>query len=166
MIFIIYQLETIAYSWHILLLQYLLWLSLFINFSSANWKLKEVFARPLVFISYSTEINLTCAAYCRGSATSHAAFEVFTGVTMKNAVFLGVAPCKSCENWRFRGTCRLHLQGRKNTRVRNNVCSWLVSQQSRCLPPLVQWLRLALSKGPTEYVSHSPLLKTGTDPVC
>jgi hypothetical protein len=40
-------------------------------------------------------------------------FEVFTAVTMKNAVFMDVAPCGSCKNRRFGGTCRIHLQGRK-----------------------------------------------------
>jgi hypothetical protein len=39
--------------------------------------------------------------------------EVFTAVTMKNAVFWDVAPCTSCVNRRFGGTYRLHLQGRK-----------------------------------------------------
>jgi hypothetical protein len=31
-------------------------------------------------------------------------FEVFTAVTMKNAVFWDVAPCRSCVNRRFGGT--------------------------------------------------------------
>jgi hypothetical protein len=31
-------------------------------------------------------------------------FEVFTAVTMKNAVFLDVAPCRYCVNRRFGGT--------------------------------------------------------------
>jgi hypothetical protein len=34
-------------------------------------------------------------------------------VTIKNAVFWDVAPCKSCVNRRFGGTYRLHFQGRK-----------------------------------------------------
>jgi hypothetical protein len=36
-------------------------------------------------------------------------FEVFTAVTMKNAVFWDVAPCRYCVNRRFGGTYRLHL---------------------------------------------------------
>jgi hypothetical protein len=32
---------------------------------------------------------------------------------MKNAIFLDETPRGSCENRRFRGTCRFHLQGRK-----------------------------------------------------
>jgi predicted RNA binding protein YcfA (HicA-like mRNA interferase family) len=39
--------------------------------------------------------------------------EVFTAVTMKNAVFWDVVPCRSCVNRRFRVMYRLHLQGRK-----------------------------------------------------
>jgi hypothetical protein len=31
-------------------------------------------------------------------------FEVFTAVTMKNAVFWDVTPCGSCKNRHFRGT--------------------------------------------------------------
>jgi hypothetical protein len=34
-------------------------------------------------------------------------FETFTAVTMKNAVFWDVAPCRSCVNRRFGGTYRL-----------------------------------------------------------
>jgi hypothetical protein len=34
---------------------------------------------------------------------------------MKNAVFWDVAPCRSCVNRRFRGTYRLHLEGRVGT---------------------------------------------------
>jgi hypothetical protein len=40
-------------------------------------------------------------------------FEVLTAVTMKNAVFWDVAPCRSCVNRRFGGTYHLLLQGRK-----------------------------------------------------
>jgi hypothetical protein len=35
--------------------------------------------------------------------------EVFTAVTMKNAVFWDVAPCRSCVNRRFGGTYCSHL---------------------------------------------------------
>jgi hypothetical protein len=38
-------------------------------------------------------------------------FKVFTAVTMNNAVFWDVAPCRSYVNRRFGGTYRLHLQG-------------------------------------------------------
>jgi hypothetical protein len=40
-------------------------------------------------------------------------FEVFTAVTMKNAVFWDVAPYRSHVNRRFREKYRLHLQGSK-----------------------------------------------------
>jgi hypothetical protein len=40
-------------------------------------------------------------------------FEIFTAMTMKNAVFLDVALCRSCVNRRFGENCRLHLQGKK-----------------------------------------------------
>jgi hypothetical protein len=38
---------------------------------------------------------------------------------LKNAVFWDVAPCRYCVNRRFRGTHRLHLQGIRNPRARN-----------------------------------------------
>jgi hypothetical protein len=37
-------------------------------------------------------------------------FDVFTAVTMKNAVFWDAAPCRYCVNRRFGGMYRLHLQ--------------------------------------------------------
>jgi hypothetical protein len=38
-------------------------------------------------------------------------FEVFTTVTMKNAVFWDVAPCRSWVKRRFGGMYHFHLQG-------------------------------------------------------
>jgi hypothetical protein len=40
-------------------------------------------------------------------------------MTMKNAVFWDVAPCRYFVNWRFGGTYRLHLQGIINPRAMN-----------------------------------------------
>jgi hypothetical protein len=57
-------------------------------------------------------------------------FEVFTAVTMKNAVFWNVEPYRSCLKWRFGGTYRLHLQGRK-------IRDWGTSVSS-----LAQWPRI------------------------
>jgi hypothetical protein len=37
-------------------------------------------------------------------------FEVFTALTMKNAVFWDVAPCRSCVSRSFGGTYSLHLK--------------------------------------------------------
>jgi hypothetical protein len=42
-------------------------------------------------------------------------------LTMKNAVFWDVTPYGSCKNWRFAGTYRLHHDGAKNRRVKNNT---------------------------------------------
>jgi hypothetical protein len=51
---------------------------------------------------------------CTDPSIGYVRFEIFTAVTMKNAVFCDVAPCRSCKiNRRFGGTYRLHLQGRK-----------------------------------------------------
>jgi hypothetical protein len=43
---------------------------------------------------------------------------------MKNAVFWDMAPCSSCVNWRFGGTYRLHLQGRKISEQGASVSRW------------------------------------------
>jgi hypothetical protein len=40
-------------------------------------------------------------------------FEVLMAVTMKNAVFWDVVPCR-CVNRRYEGTYRPHLQGKKS----------------------------------------------------
>jgi hypothetical protein len=53
-------------------------------------------------------------------------------VTMKNAVFWDVAPCRSCVIRRFGGTYRFHLLGRK---IRERVQAWAggcrLSRQSK-----------------------------------
>jgi hypothetical protein len=49
--------------------------------------------------------------------------EVFTAVTMKNAIFWDVMLCVSCKNRRFGGMYCHHHQGNKNQRARNNVSS-------------------------------------------
>jgi hypothetical protein len=42
-------------------------------------------------------------------------FEVFTAVVMKSIIFWDMTPCSPLSvNRRFRGTYRLHLQGRRN----------------------------------------------------
>jgi hypothetical protein len=46
---------------------------------------------------------------------------------VKNVVFWDVALCRSCVNRRFRGTYRLHLQGRKIRERRISVARWLQS---------------------------------------
>jgi hypothetical protein len=52
-------------------------------------------------------------------------FEVFIAVTMKNTVFWDVAPCRSCLNRCFGGTCRLHLQGTKIHERVTSVSRWI-----------------------------------------
>jgi hypothetical protein len=47
-------------------------------------------------------------------------FEVFTAVTMENAVFWDVTQCGSCKNRRFGGTHHLHHQGDENRRARKH----------------------------------------------
>jgi hypothetical protein len=49
-------------------------------------------------------------------------------VTMKNAVFWDVALCTTCVNRHFRGTYRLHLQGRKICERGTSVSRWLQTE--------------------------------------
>jgi hypothetical protein len=49
--------------------------------------------------------------------------EVFTVLTMMNAVFWDVTPYGPCKNRRFGGIYRLHQQGENNQQTRNNVSS-------------------------------------------
>jgi hypothetical protein len=65
---------------------------------------------------------------------TYARFEVFTAVTIKNAIFWDVAPCTSCVNQRFGGTYRLHLQGRRIRERGTRVSRWLL--QSKTLRPI------------------------------
>jgi hypothetical protein len=44
---------------------------------------------------------------------------------VEEAVFWDVAPCRSCVNWRFGGTYRLHLHGRKLRDRETSVSKWL-----------------------------------------
>jgi hypothetical protein len=63
--------------------------------------------------------------YFTRNMNNNVRFEVFTAVTMKNAVFWDVAPYSYCVNRRFGGTYRLHLQGRKIPERRTSVRRWL-----------------------------------------
>jgi hypothetical protein len=45
-----------------------------------------------------------------GKPVQYLRFEVFTAVTMKNAVICDVTPCGCCKNRRFGGTLSLHHQ--------------------------------------------------------
>jgi hypothetical protein len=58
------------------------------------------------------------------TTTNSVGFEVFTAVVMKSIIFWDVTPCSLLRfNRRFRGTYRLHLQGRRKD----------FQQVSRCL---------------------------------
>jgi hypothetical protein len=47
-------------------------------------------------------------------------FEVLAAVVMKTTIFCDITPCSPLEyNRRFKGTYRLHLQGRRISRTRN-----------------------------------------------
>jgi hypothetical protein len=56
---------------------------------------------------------------------------VFTAVTMENVVFLDVAPCRSCVNWRFGGPDRLQLLARQFRGRGISVSRWLQTELSQ-----------------------------------
>jgi hypothetical protein len=66
-------------------------------------------------------------------------FEVFTAVTMKNAVFWDVVTCRSCVNRRFGGTYRLHLYGRKIRERGTNVKIHLLLTLFLCSRIFLPW---------------------------
>jgi hypothetical protein len=70
------------------------------------------------FVSHSKHVTSPLqnpASYC------YVRFEVFTAVTVKNAIFWDVPLCGSCKKRCFGGTYRPHHQGDKNRRARNNA---------------------------------------------
>jgi hypothetical protein len=73
--------------------------------SSIRTKWKQRLKKKLDIKRHVAVLSMVlCSAGC----------EVFTAVTMKNAAFCKVAPRGFIINRRFGGTCRLHLQGRRN----------------------------------------------------
>jgi hypothetical protein len=54
------------------------------------------------------------ATNIRKPSISNVRFEVFTAVTMKNAIFWDVMPCGSCRNRRFGGIWLPRHQGDMN----------------------------------------------------
>jgi hypothetical protein len=66
--------------------------------------------------------HITCPLQSPASLC-YVRFEVFTAVTMKNAVFWNVTLCDSCKDRRFGGTYRFHYQGEKIRSVRNKIRS-------------------------------------------
>jgi hypothetical protein len=75
---------------------------------------------PVVFLSVYRLMLGKCPTVVK--------FDVFTAVTMKNAVSWDVAPCRSCVNRRFRGTYRLHLQDRKIRERGTSVSRWMQTE--------------------------------------
>jgi hypothetical protein len=57
----------------------------------------------------------------------YARIEVLTAVVMNSSLFWYITACSPLKvNWRFGGTCRLHLQGRKINKARNQ--HWVASR--------------------------------------
>jgi hypothetical protein len=76
-------------------------------------------------------------------------------VTMKNAVFRDVTPCGSCKNRRFGGTHRLHHQGDKNRRARNNGRLLVKANGVPSSPILVTLMTEALSSSETSVLTRA-----------
>jgi hypothetical protein len=90
-----------------------------------------------IFCRYLNCLHISVFFPRKPSGRNHAEvrFEVFTAVTMKNAVFWDVAQCSSSVNRRFGGTYRLYLQGRKIRERGTNVSRWLPWRLRRFVPP-------------------------------
>jgi hypothetical protein len=61
----------------------------------------------------------------QGTSFCQFLLEFVYNTIIKNAVFWDVAPCRSCVNRHFRGTYRLHLQGRKIHKWGTSMSRWL-----------------------------------------
>jgi hypothetical protein len=81
-------------------------------------------------------------------------FEVFTAMTINNAVFWNVAPCRYFVNRRFGGTYRLHLQGRRNPRAINQRGQVAVPPKRR----LTKYLHDATSQKTAFFMFKTSLL--------
>jgi hypothetical protein len=75
-----------------------------------------------------------------GTDRRFVSFELFTVVTMKNAVFWDVALCRYSVNRRFGGKYRLNLRGTKIRERRINLSIYLQSAASRNFIPR-RWRR-------------------------
>jgi hypothetical protein len=70
-----------------------------------------------------TKRKYTCfiCEVTEGIYTKYAGFEVLTAVVMKSTIFRDITPWSPSKvNRRFKGTCRLHLQGRRISQARNH----------------------------------------------
>jgi hypothetical protein len=65
-------------------------------------------------------------------------------VTIKNAIFWGVMPCRSCLNRRFGGKYRLHLHGRIIRERGTGVGRWLQIPEDVILNRILLFLRRLL----------------------
>jgi hypothetical protein len=77
------------------------------------------------FVQSQTKTQSTDKPTCKqdfGKCT-RVRFEVFTAVTMKNAVFWDATPYGSCKNRRFGGKYRLYHLDDKTRRAKNSVSS-------------------------------------------
>jgi hypothetical protein len=69
---------------------------------------------------------------CKTNLT-YVEFEVITSVVMKSTIFGDITPCSPLKvNRRFRGTFRLHLQGRRISRGRSQRERWQVETLVFC----------------------------------
>jgi hypothetical protein len=90
------------------------------------WHVQEMSPPSLLFLNWElTDISGVKAGL------SFAGFEILTVVVMKNNIFWDTTSCSPLKiTRRFRGTYRLHLQGRRISGARNQCESMWQEQQS------------------------------------
>jgi hypothetical protein len=80
----------------------------------------------------------------------YAGFEVLTAVVMKISIFCVITPCSPLKfNRRFAGTCRVHLQGRRIMKARNQGESRRQAEKSK-----VSWLYSLISQKLELYINY------------
>jgi hypothetical protein len=97
----------------------------------------------LICFKISTEIGIELGNFW--VMKYYERLKAFTAVTMKNVVFWDMALCRCCVNWRFGGTYRFHLQGRKIREQGTSVRRWLQTEppveKTQLYPPVGRhWL--------------------------
>jgi hypothetical protein len=112
---------------------------------------------------YKRSISVSLFIYCTVTYIPVVRIEVFTAVTMKNAVSWDATGCGSCNNRRFGGTYHLHHRC-NNLRARNNVPRLLVAADAVSSSPILVALMLeAIHSSETSILARATLHNTLED---
>jgi hypothetical protein len=101
-------------------------------------------------VRISQETHYVSATY--QSRLCYVRFEVFTAVTMKNAVFLDVMPRGSRKNRHLGGSYRLQHQGDRNQRNMNNIFNLMMEVE------VIMFLPNVLTRATRRHIPEDDIL--------